>query len=115
VALADNLQIRAALVGRVALIAASGELDIDTAPGLRTAVESCLPRRPRALEIDLSGVTFCGCEGLNVLLWARCQAAAGGIGFRVLAPRPQPSRLFHLTGTAVTLGLAFPPACSRAV
>jgi anti-sigma B factor antagonist len=110
VAAAGNLLVHAALVGRVALIAASGELDIDTAPGLRTAVETCLPGHPRDLEIDLSGVTFCGCEGLNVLLWAHCLATAAGMGFRVLAPRPQPCRLFHLTGTAVTLGLALPPS-----
>jgi anti-sigma B factor antagonist len=109
VAAGDNLRVQAALIGRVALIAASGELDIDTAPGLRTAVESCLPGRPHDLEIDMSGVTFCGCEGLNVLLWARCLALAGGMAFRVLSPGPQPCRLFDLTGTAVALGLSSRP------
>lgn len=108
-ALAEGLRIQAAVIDRVALVAAAGELDLDTAPRLREALEDCLPHRPRAVEVDLGGVTFCGCEGLNVLLDARGRAVSDGIAFHVLAPGPQPCRLFQLTGTGEALGLVFPP------
>ncbi|GGO83858.1 STAS domain-containing protein [Wenjunlia tyrosinilytica] len=112
-AAADSiLQVRAAIVDEAALIALRGEIDLDTAPRVKEAVQGCLPHHPRSIEIDLSGVAFCGCAGLNTLLWARAEATRAHSVFRLIAPGPQPVRLFTLTGTARTLGLVEPPRLS---
>jgi anti-sigma B factor antagonist len=103
-----DLIVQATALDGVALVILSGELDIDTAPRLRDVVDGCLRGGARGIEIDMSDVAFCGCEGLNVLLSLRDRAVADGIGLRVLAPGPQPCRLFQLTGTAETLGLVHP-------
>ncbi|WP_059011144.1 STAS domain-containing protein [Streptomyces specialis] len=78
-------------------VSAAGELDFATLPRLRTALAAALATRPRSVDVDLSGVSFCDCAGVNVLLWARGQAVAEGIAFRVTGTgAPVVARLFHL-------------------
>jgi anti-sigma B factor antagonist len=76
-----------------------GELDLETAPGLRPALAEMIARYPEVV-LDLSGLEFCDCYGLGVLLGARTRAA--GHGTRLLLARPLPprtARLLALTGT----------------
>jgi anti-anti-sigma factor len=47
-----------------------GELDLETAPGLRPALAEMIARYPEVV-LDLSGLEFCDCYGLGVLLGAR--------------------------------------------
>lgn len=49
-------------------IAVTGELDIRTAPDLRTAAMQGAAERPGTVEIDLSGVSFMDSSGLGTLV-----------------------------------------------
>lgn len=48
--------------------AVAGELDIRTAPDLRTAVMQGAADRPGVVELDLSGVSFMDSSGLGTLV-----------------------------------------------
>ncbi|MET7494063.1 STAS domain-containing protein [Streptomyces sp900116325] len=80
---------------RVSLV---GELDLDTAPHVPEAVAACLEERPKRLCLDLTGVSFCDCAGLNALLTARISALQVGVDFAVEGLGPQPARLLALVG-----------------
>lgn len=82
---------------RVTLV---GELDLDTARHVREAVAACLAEQPKSLCIDLTGVSFCDCSGLNALLTARMSVLQAGADFAVEGIGPQPARVLALSGTA---------------
>jgi anti-anti-sigma factor len=81
-------------------LTATGELDFETAGILRQAVDAAYRRRAAVLELDLSGVSFCDCAGLNTLLRPRAQAVSVGCLLRIQAAGPYVSRVLDLTGTA---------------
>ncbi|MFD3550318.1 STAS domain-containing protein [Streptomyces sp. NPDC058655] len=82
----------------------SGELDVDQAPALRTALLSALAHAggPTEVVVDLSGVEFCDSSGLNVLIRARLVAEESGRGIRLAAPNAQMARLLDVTGVGTT-------------
>lgn len=82
---------------RVTLV---GELDLDTTPQLSEAVAACLAERPKSLCLDLTGVAFCDCAGLNALLTARMSVLQAGVEFIVEGIGRQPARLLALAGAA---------------
>ncbi|MFD9305640.1 STAS domain-containing protein [Streptomyces sp. NPDC060048] len=75
-----------------------GALDLDGAAQLRAAIADCFARRPDRLVLDLRGLRFCDCAGLNVLVEAKATAARIGTELRVEGARPQVARLFALAG-----------------
>ncbi|MDI9888252.1 STAS domain-containing protein [Streptomyces sp. HNM0645] len=82
-----------------------GELDFDTAPALRFALREALGRSRTGLELDLQGVPFLDCSGLNVLLAMRDDARDRGRSMTLGARSPAVARLLDLSGTASL----FPP------
>ncbi|MFL6124561.1 anti-sigma factor antagonist [Actinophytocola sp.] len=70
----------------VALVTATGEVDIATVPSLRAALAP-LAADPavRLLVCDLSKVTFFGCAGISVLLDARATLANRDARLRLVA------------------------------
>lgn len=94
------IKVHSTVTDHAAVVEVSGDLDIDTAPELRLALARCIQERPENLTVDLSGVEFSDCAGLNVLLWARRWAFDAEVGFRLLNPRPQFVKLLTMTGTA---------------
>ncbi|MFG2753741.1 STAS domain-containing protein [Streptomyces xanthophaeus] len=84
--------------GDLALAHVSGELDIDTAPHLRTQALALIERGHRHLILDLAAVTFCDSSGFNALVGIlRCAKTAGGtLALAAIPERLQ--RLLHLTG-----------------
>ncbi|MFI6931938.1 anti-sigma factor antagonist [Streptomyces sp. NPDC050287] len=56
------------------LVSVSGELDLQTEEVVRRALFSALAESARGIDLDLSGVGFCDCSTLNVLLSVRQQA-----------------------------------------
>ncbi|MFD9061136.1 STAS domain-containing protein [Kitasatospora purpeofusca] len=87
--------------GGLATVVVTGEIDYDTMPRLREVLGACFTGEPSRIGVDLSGVTFCDCAGLNVLLWARQQAHHAGIGFQVDGIRaPIVNRLFDIVGVS---------------
>jgi anti-anti-sigma factor len=95
---APVLQVRAEYDAARTTLALAGELDLDGAPALRTALAGCLARRPHQLLLDLFDLRFCDCAGLNVLLEADISARRLDVELRVEGVRTQVARLFTLAG-----------------
>ena len=75
-----------------------GELDIASTPALREYLLSVFGPGVRLLIIDLSGVSFCDVSTLAVLVATQRRARRLGITVRLAAPRPQLTKLLHVTG-----------------
>ncbi len=76
-----------------------GELDSATIPRLQDVLDGVLARRPRRLEIDLSGVTFLSVYAVSVLLATQRHLVAHGAALVLREPSPIVRRLLTLTGT----------------
>lgn len=92
-------------MGRVAVVAASGDLDMLTAPQLREAVEATLSKSPAGLIVDLTEVDFLGSAGMQVLMEAHNQTDGTETRFAVVADGPATSRPLKITGIADTIDL----------
>jgi anti-anti-sigma factor len=66
------------------VVALSGEIDIASGPQLRDRLVGVIHRHGARLVLDLSGVTFIDCAGINVLLATRRRAMLEGGSLRVL-------------------------------
>ena len=81
-----------------AVAAVSGDLDIATAPWLREtlllAIQWCGP----AIAVDLQGVTFLDCAGVNALLAAAHRARLAGGRVRVTRSSAPAWRVITLLG-----------------
>jgi anti-sigma B factor antagonist len=75
-----------------------GELDVATAPELRSRLDSAIDRGPAVVVADLLGVTFLDSTALGVLIGAlkRCQAT--GRELRIVAAEPRILKIFEITG-----------------
>ena len=102
---AELLHTRIAVAGPVTTVQALGELDMDTAHLLTSAVEEGLLGHPRILLLDLGAVTFCDCAGLRTLLRVRRRITASGATFHLASPSRAVLRIMDLTGTAGALDI----------
>jgi len=84
-------------VGRRAVVAVAGEVDMQTAPDLRTAIETA---SSRALEIwvDLTDTTFMDSSGLHALAAARAHLTDAGRRLVLICPQGRVLRVLTLTG-----------------
>lgn len=66
----------------------SGEIDLQTDQLLDNALQAAVSRSHSGVDLDLSGVQFCDCTGLNVLLRLRRHALKDGktITIRKISP-----------------------------
>jgi anti-sigma B factor antagonist len=82
---------------------AEGEVDLATAPLLRTALLTALDSPDIAvLELDLDGVTFMDAQGVSALLQTVLRAREVGCQVRLLRPQSYVRRVLGITGvTAV--------------
>ena len=82
-----------------ARVAVSGEVDLATAHVLRDRLLGVLrDQGPTTLSVDLAGVTFLDCTGLNALIAARNAAARTGRRMRVTHLQPIVRQVLDLTG-----------------
>ena len=77
----------------------SGELDTATVADAESALRPAVSG-PGPVEVDLSGVTFCGSAGLSLLLELRNAAVAAGVEFVIARTSRAVDRLLDITGTA---------------
>ncbi|MFB6613271.1 STAS domain-containing protein [Streptomyces sp. NPDC085524] len=85
-------------------VAVSGEIDILSAPQLRVTLDEALSDGARLVEVDFSGVEFCDCYGLGILLEARRRASERGTALRLVSvTSPLVRQLLRRTGTAAAL------------
>ncbi|MFI7702272.1 STAS domain-containing protein [Nonomuraea sp. NPDC049480] len=77
----------------------SGEIDTFTGKAVRRQLMKALRHsRNGVLVVDLSQVTFCDAGGLAVLVGIQRRARTRGVTLALASPRPQMSRLLHITG-----------------
>jgi len=80
-----------------------GEIDLFERDRFCAEVTTMLAAARDGVLLDLSGVTFVDSAGIHSLLWARDQAAAGGLHLRVTMPDGAVGRVLSLTGVAPLL------------
>jgi anti-anti-sigma factor len=79
------------------VVTIAGEIDIQSSPDLRDQLLRVLRQHGARLALDLAGVTFIDCVGINVLLAARRRALLEGGSMRVLRASPHVRRVIALT------------------
>ena len=95
--MADKLAVRVRTVPEAVVVAAAGDLDLETAPVLRARAGAVLADRPEALIVDLGDVGFCGSAGLQVLAELVAATADGGIPLALVAAHYPVVRVVRLS------------------
>jgi anti-sigma B factor antagonist len=81
------------------VVAASGEIDLYTAPRLAAELDNVLTKDSATrIVVDMSGVDFCDSTGMNVLLSALKRSREGGGGLELAGPRPAVRKILQVTG-----------------
>ena len=81
------------------IVSVAGEIDLYTAPRLRSELITALAGGgPARIVVDMSGVEFCDSTGMNVLLAAQRQAREAGGDVQLAGPRPAIRRVLQVTG-----------------
>jgi anti-sigma B factor antagonist len=101
----DEFRVRVSAEGGVADVAASGELDVATAPDLAEALGMLIDDGTREVRVDLSGLTFMGSTGVNLLVGAARRLEERGGALRVTATSRPVLRVFEVSGVAERLGV----------
>ena len=84
--------------GPALVVEIRGEIDIQSAPELRDELLRVIHRYGPRLALDLAGVRFMDCAGLNVLLATRRRARLEQGWVRVVRASPQVLRMISLLG-----------------
>ncbi|MFD7166644.1 STAS domain-containing protein [Streptomyces violascens] len=80
------------------VVLVGGELDLDSAQSLYEGLRQAVDQSRTGLTVDLRGVDFCDCSGLNVLLRIRHRAVAQGKTMRIRGASRQVEKLLAMTG-----------------
>lgn len=86
-------------IDEVAIVAASGVVDMLTAPQLEEALRAALDKKPASLVVDLTEVEFLASAGMGVLVAAHDEAGTV-TRLCVVAEGPATSRPLKLVGIA---------------
>ncbi|MFB8306861.1 STAS domain-containing protein [Kitasatospora purpeofusca] len=98
-----ELRIEVRRTGPVRIVSLTGELDRDSADGLRTALAGLPEEGLARILVDLAELSFCDSTGLNILLRARQEAEPAGVRLELAGPRPVVVRLLAVTGADTVL------------
>ena len=86
----------------------SGELDLSSVEDIRRAGWAALKVGGPDMVVDMSGVTFLDCNGLDPLLELRGHVRAGGGRLTLTGSTRPVQRLLDVTGLAAGFGCASP-------
>ena len=89
--------------GHRTVLAVAGEVDIASAPALRSALETALESGAHELWVDLCATTFMDSSGLHVLLDTHSLADRLRRRLTVVCPPGNVRRVLDLTGIVNTL------------
>jgi len=85
--------------GQQATVAATGDVDLATAPPIDTAIEAAVHAADvEAVVVDISGVTFLDSSGISVLLRGRRLADEHHLDYRVTGAQGLVLTVLELTG-----------------
>jgi anti-anti-sigma factor len=83
---------------RPACLAVAGDIDVATCDCLVDAVYDAMTGDVHALDIDVSGVTFCGSAGISAFLRVRRRAQEQAIALRLVNLSSYVERVLTVTG-----------------
>ncbi|MFF5363651.1 STAS domain-containing protein [Streptomyces scabiei] len=101
-----TLSLRSRPHGHRVLVTVHGDLELGTDDQLRRGLRDSLARSAAGIDLDLAGVGFCDCSGLNALLSIRQEALEHAKTTTIRSISPAAQRVFSLTDT---LSLFSPP------
>ena len=87
------------------LVIVRGNLDIDSATVLSTALEQAFDGSPPCVVVDLSGIEFCDSTGLSEFVLGHNRAVAAGGWLRLAAPAPFLGELLETVGLTSRIGV----------
>lgn len=93
----DRLTIEVAYEEQCAVLRVQGEIDVQTAPTLRQAMDRAVEVSEGDLVLEMSGVGFIDSSGLGVLL-GRFRRMPQGRAMAIRSPRPHVLTLLRLAG-----------------
>ncbi|BFV56494.1 STAS domain-containing protein [Kitasatospora sp. CMC57] len=76
----------------------AGDLDLDSVPTARAALEEGVRTGPPVLVVDLEEVAFCDSSGLNLLIRTRLAAQEAAVDLRIGPLSAPVERLLEITG-----------------
>jgi anti-anti-sigma factor len=97
--------IKATTIGYATVLTASGEIDITTAPNLRSALDAVLLSAERDVWIDLTDITFMDSTGAHVVLEANAALERDHRRLSIIAPPGPARRTIEAAGLADALPL----------
>ncbi|WP_300610052.1 STAS domain-containing protein [Trebonia sp.] len=98
--------------GDHAIVTASGEIDLYTAPRLHSELAAVIASSAPGSRVivDMSGVEFCDSTGMNVLLTCLRQARERGGELELAAPRLAVRKILQVTGLDSVFTIGQDPA-----
>ena len=96
---AVELNVSSRSQGDHAIVIATGEIDLYTAPRLQSELAEVIANAAPAARIvvDMSGVEFCDSTGMNILLSCLRQVRERGGELELAAPRPAVMKILQVT------------------
>jgi anti-sigma B factor antagonist len=94
---ATRLNVRVETLGEGLVVRLDGDLDAETAEGLRNVVEA-IGDPTIDLTLDFSGVTFLDSAGLSALIRAYKRSIEGGSQLVIVSPPPSVARALQIAG-----------------
>jgi anti-sigma B factor antagonist len=102
-----DLSVQVEWHGGRAVLSVAGELDLATAPDLRSEATVLLGAPDcGGLDLDLAALTFLDSSGIGALLEIRAAAQSRSVDVRVVDVAPGPARILQIAGLSETFGLA---------
>jgi anti-sigma B factor antagonist len=103
--LVDGIAVHTVQEGRIAVVSVAGELDLVSAPRLRSAIASLQHESLDEVVVDLEGLEYIDSVGIGLLVASRRRLDAEGRRFSLRNPSPAVMRLLEITGLVEYLGL----------
>ncbi len=97
-------------VGSASIVTVKGEIDVASAPALRSKLHSVLGDGKSSVTVDLREVTFLDSSALGVLVGALRRCRESDCQFKLIIDSPRLLKIFEITG----LNSVFDIAESRA-
>jgi anti-sigma B factor antagonist len=96
-----------AMMAPLTVVTFPAEIDMATAGAIGEQVAAALAPGVHAVIADMTATTFCDSAGINMLIRARKQATAHGVGLRLLLPCPNVLRVMQIQGVDAILPIYF--------